>query len=74
LAETNAVELIRPFLSSFQPLPRAGEAQDVAHMAVYLASDESSFVTGQTMVVDGGASSTTQGLFTLAKAVRNSRK
>ena len=74
LESHNPTELIRPFLSTFQPLPRAGEAVDVAHMAVYLASDESSFVTGQSMVVDGGASSTTQGLFALARAVRESRK
>tara|TARA_B110000503_G_scaffold142698_2_gene240412 strand:+ start:659 stop:1498 length:840 start_codon:yes stop_codon:yes gene_type:complete len=74
LEKQDPVELIRPFLSTFQPLPRAGEAEDVAQMAIYLASDESSFVTGQSMVIDGGASSTTQGLFALAKAVRKSRK
>ncbi len=38
-----------------QPIPRAGLPEDIAQMALYLASDRSSFVTGQALVVDGGA-------------------
>jgi len=36
------------------PVGRLGEASEVANMAVYLASDESSFSTGAEFVVDGG--------------------
>ena len=38
-----------------QPLKRLGETRDLGGMALYLASDESSWVTGQVMVIDGGA-------------------
>jgi NAD(P)-dependent dehydrogenase (short-subunit alcohol dehydrogenase family) len=37
-----------------QPIPRAGRPLDIANTAVWLASDESSFVTGQSIAVDGG--------------------
>jgi 2-keto-3-deoxy-L-fuconate dehydrogenase len=37
-----------------QPLGRIGKAEEVAALAVYLASDESSFTTGQIHLVDGG--------------------
>lgn len=39
---------------SRQPLPRVGTADEVAAMALYLASDESSFCTGTEFRVDGG--------------------
>ena len=41
-------------LTAIQPLPRAGTPDDIAAMALYLASDEARFVTGAAMVVDGG--------------------
>jgi hypothetical protein len=37
-----------------QPIPRAGITDDIAHAAVFLASDAASFITGQDIVVDGG--------------------
>ena len=36
------------------PLDRLGQPQDVAYGVLYLASDESSFVTGSELVIDGG--------------------
>lgn len=37
-----------------QPMGRIGTAQEIAALAVYLASDESAFTTGQTHIIDGG--------------------
>jgi NAD(P)-dependent dehydrogenase (short-subunit alcohol dehydrogenase family) len=39
---------------SYSPMGRAGSTQDVANAALFLASSESSFITGQELVVDGG--------------------
>lgn len=36
------------------PLRRLGKVEDIANMVVYLASEESAFITGQTFTVDGG--------------------
>jgi NAD(P)-dependent dehydrogenase (short-subunit alcohol dehydrogenase family) len=37
------------------PMRRLGEVEDIAEAAVFLASDRSSWITGHTLVVDGGA-------------------
>ena len=42
-------------ISRHLPLRRLGEPADIASMAVFLASDAAAWITGQTMVVDGGA-------------------
>ncbi len=36
------------------PMGRVGTADDIAYGMLYLASDESSFVTGSELVIDGG--------------------
>ena len=36
------------------PLRRIGDPKEVAELAVFLASDAASFITGQTILVDGG--------------------
>jgi NAD(P)-dependent dehydrogenase (short-subunit alcohol dehydrogenase family) len=38
------------------PMGRAGQPEDVAQLAVYLASDASTLMTGQTLYIDGGES------------------
>jgi len=40
--------------ASLYPLGRLGEPKEVAYLATYLASDESAWTTGQTLVIDGG--------------------
>jgi 3-oxoacyl-[acyl-carrier protein] reductase len=47
-------------LLKWYPLGRLGRPDDVANLALYLASDESSFVTGATMVIDGGLTAGSQ--------------
>lgn len=44
----------KQFLENSTPYPRIGEPEDIAFAAVYLASDESDFVNGHVLVVDGG--------------------
>ncbi len=47
-------EAVKPLLQYIQPIPRAGEPQDIANAACFLASDEASFINGHALVVDGG--------------------
>jgi NAD(P)-dependent dehydrogenase (short-subunit alcohol dehydrogenase family) len=51
-AEKTAV-VMREITKTAQPIPRAGLPDDIAHAAVFLASDESSFINGHDLVVDG---------------------
>jgi 2-keto-3-deoxy-L-fuconate dehydrogenase len=37
-----------------QPMGRIGRAEEIAELALYLASDESSFMTGNLSIIDGG--------------------
>jgi NAD(P)-dependent dehydrogenase (short-subunit alcohol dehydrogenase family) len=45
-------------IGQLNPLQRAGAPEEVATMALFLASEKSSYITGQAFAVDGGLSST----------------
>ncbi len=49
----NPDEVRKAFIAR-QPMGRIGTPEEVAHLALYLASDESSFTTGTTQIIDGG--------------------
>ena len=49
-----AEEDARALFVARQPMGRLGTAEEIAHVAVYLAADESAFTTGTAVIVDGG--------------------
>jgi 2-keto-3-deoxy-L-fuconate dehydrogenase len=54
IAARGNVEAARAEFVARQPLGRLGTAEEIAMLAVYLASDESAFTTGSVHVIDGG--------------------
>jgi len=44
-----------PALAASIPLKRLGSPQDIAHAMLFLASEQAGYITGQTLIVDGGA-------------------
>jgi 2-keto-3-deoxy-L-fuconate dehydrogenase len=53
-AAAGSLEAARQAFVARQPMGRLGRTDEVAAMAVYLASDAAQFVTGQALVIDGG--------------------
>ena len=51
---TDPLEPLHPFLEAQTPLGRMGDPDDIAWAALYLASEEAKFVTGQTLSPNGG--------------------
>jgi NAD(P)-dependent dehydrogenase (short-subunit alcohol dehydrogenase family) len=47
-------EVVKASLAKLQPIPRAGLPEDIAACAVFLATDEASFINGEDIVIDGG--------------------
>ena len=54
LLDMGDYELAKKQFVARQPMGRFGEAEEVANLAVYLASDASAFTTGQFHIIDGG--------------------
>ncbi|HEY0686765.1 MAG TPA: SDR family oxidoreductase [Steroidobacter sp.] len=54
MAATGDYEGARKAFIARQPMGRLGTAEEIALLALYLASDDSKFVTGQTHTIDGG--------------------
>ncbi|MGA6971212.1 MAG: SDR family oxidoreductase [Candidatus Binatus sp.] len=52
--KAGAEEAAEKSMARMQPIPRAGKPEDIATMALFLASDEAEWITGTAMVVDGG--------------------
>jgi 2-keto-3-deoxy-L-fuconate dehydrogenase len=53
-AQAGSVEAARAAFVERQPMGRLGTPEEIAALAVYLASDAAQFVTGQAIVIDGG--------------------
>jgi NAD(P)-dependent dehydrogenase (short-subunit alcohol dehydrogenase family) len=49
-----AIAHAEPQIKATSPIPRVGEAGELKGVAVFLAADASNYITGQTIVVDGG--------------------
>ena len=54
LQDTGNYDKAMKDFTSRQPMGRLGKAKEIANLAIYLASDESKFTTGQAHVIDGG--------------------
>jgi len=57
-AERAAAQARREANAALQPIGRQAQAQEVARVATFLASDDASFMTGSIVTVDGGCTST----------------
>ncbi len=54
MADGRSVDEALAVTASKYPLGDLGEPVDIANMALFLASDESKWITGQSFIVDGG--------------------
>jgi len=53
-AKNNMSQAVLDIFEKYNALPYHGEVDDIGHTVVFLASDESKFITGQTIEVEGG--------------------
>ncbi|WP_421739283.1 SDR family oxidoreductase [Caulobacter sp.] len=54
LADTGDYDAARKAFTARQPMGRLGKPEELAQLALYLASDDSAFTTGQIHIIDGG--------------------
>jgi 2-keto-3-deoxy-L-fuconate dehydrogenase len=54
VADTPDPDATRRAFVARQPMGRLGTAEEIAALALYLASEDSRFMTGQAVVIDGG--------------------
>jgi NAD(P)-dependent dehydrogenase (short-subunit alcohol dehydrogenase family) len=54
IEEVDTEDELKEMLIAKHPIGRLGEADDIAKGVLFLASDESSFMTGSELVIDGG--------------------
>lgn len=52
--EIDSPEFVKNFVDRYIPMNRTGKVEDIAPAFLFLASEESSFMTGQTIIIDGG--------------------
>jgi NAD(P)-dependent dehydrogenase (short-subunit alcohol dehydrogenase family) len=55
--QPEGIAQVEPLLARLVPMNRLGEPEEIANVALFLASDDSSFVQGAEISVDGGAGS-----------------
>lgn len=65
------IESADQLIEDSQPWPRRGEGSDIAGAALFLASDDSEFYTGQAMTVDGGITATGTRIYGRMRNTRN---
>ncbi len=61
LAEADDPDALRRSWDALCPVGRYGQPEDIAEAAYFLASDQASFITGQVLQVDGGATAVARG-------------
>ena len=64
LVHRGSPDALRPRLEKLQPWPEAGEGEHIAGAALFLASEDARFVTGEALVVDGGLTAAGPNLIT----------
>lgn len=71
--ETPRSDALLAIIEKHNMLPYLGQPEDIAHTAVFLASDESRYITGQTIAVDGGSKDRSGTMADLVELVKSGK-